>query len=124
MNRLLELAGTTHTFSGAEPAHGIQELLPGDELRVAPTSSSSRGSLVVRLTLHRAGVHVRRPLPGLLLAAEPQLVLISVEPRIVLLQNMLTPTECQVAHAVVRLGHSMSVHVALMRHADLPCVSQ
>ena len=50
----------------------------------------------MRLTLHRVGVHVRKPLPGLLLAVDPQMVLISIEPRIVLLQNALTPTQCKV----------------------------
>ena len=90
------LAGTSHAFSGVDPVHGIQELLPGKDVRTAVTRGSRSRPLTVRLTLHRAGVRVRKPLPGLLLATEPQLVLISVEPRIVLLPNALTPTECQV----------------------------
>jgi hypothetical protein len=93
-------AGTTHVFSGADPVHGIQELLSGNNLRNAVACGNSDGALIVRLILHRAGVHVRKPLPGLLLAAEPQMVLISVEPPIVLVQNALTPTECKVACAL------------------------
>ena len=49
------------------------------------------------LQIHRAAIHVRKPLPaGLLLADDPTLVQISIEPRIVLLQNALTAAECQV----------------------------
>ena len=61
----------------------------------------------LRLTINHAAVHTRKPLPGLLLADDPILVLISAEPRIVLLQSALTPAECQVT-APMFCHHVMS----------------
>ena len=88
-------AGAQRVFSSAKASHVIENLLQHSVLHdMCPDDAGDM--LTVRLNLHRTAVHVRKPLPGLLLAAEPALTLISVEPRIVLLQNALTPAECQV----------------------------
>ena len=83
--------------------------MPSSWLRTA-TAEDAGDVLTVRLQIHRAAVHVRKPLPGLLLADDPALVQISVEPRIVLLQNALTAAECQVlvrvTALIVRFGSS------------------
>ncbi len=97
----------------------MESLLPSSWLRAA---SAPGDVLTVRLRVHRAAIHVRKPLPGLLLADEPALVQISVQPRIVLLQNALTAAECQVLIRVtavtVVLGTSRSALIWSLRQVS------
>ncbi len=94
-------AGTAQVFSSADSSHGMESLLPSSWLRAATAAGDV---LTVRLRIHHAAVHVRKPLPGLLLAEDPALVQISVQPRIVLLQNAITAAECQVLGQVTALA--------------------
>ena len=52
--------------------------------------------MTVTVQLHECAVHLMKPLAGLLLSTEPRLIQISIQPRILLLQNALSPDECKV----------------------------
>ena len=75
--------------------HEIKHFQPSSDLHRA-CGDDTGYKVKVHLTVNRAAVHVRKPLAGLLLADDPALVLISVEPCIVLMQSALTPAECKV----------------------------
>lgn len=53
------------------------------------------GSAEVEFTLHDVQVHIATPLPGLVQSTDPHITLISLQPRILLIENFLSATECQ-----------------------------
>ena len=53
------------------------------------------GSAEVDFTVHDVRVHTALPLPGLVQSSEPHITLVSLQPRILLVENFLSATECQ-----------------------------
>ena len=73
-------------------------------------------SLAVTVRLHRCQVHVQKPIPGLLMSDEPRLTLISLQPHCLMLENALTPAECQ-----VRLCRHWCPQISPWHPAELEC---
>ena len=53
------------------------------------------GTAEVDFRLHDTQIHTALPLPGLVQSTEPHITLVSLQPRILLVENFLSATECQ-----------------------------
>ena len=53
------------------------------------------GNAEVEFRLHAVQMHTATPLPGLVQSTDPQITLISMQPRILLVENFLSGVECQ-----------------------------
>lgn len=66
---------------------------------VAPLEDTQQlermGTAEVEFRVHAVQIHTAVPLPGLVQSTDPHITLISIQPRIVLVENFLCATECQ-----------------------------
>ena len=76
------------------------------------------GTAEVVFTVHAVQIHTALPLPGLVQSADPQITLISLQPRVVLVENFLSDTECQARSWSLKFGSSSS---SLLPLFDLAC---
>lgn len=54
------------------------------------------GYAEIELTLQSVQMHTALPVPGIIASTDPHIILISLQPRILLIENFLSATDCQV----------------------------
>lgn len=64
------------------------------------------GTVEVEFAVHAVQIHITTPLPGLVQTTDPHITLISLQPRILLIENFLSATECQASSLIICILHS------------------
>lgn len=80
-----------HPSSVGFVCSGVRLVAPLEDLQ----QLERMGSAEVEFTLHDVQIHIATPLPGLVQSTDPHITLISLQPRILLVENFLSATECQ-----------------------------
>ena len=70
---------------------GVRLVAPLEDLQ----QLEQAGTAEVELRVHAVQVHTALPLPGLVQSTDPHITLISLQPRILLVENFLSAIECQ-----------------------------
>ncbi|PSC73342.1 prolyl-4 hydroxylase alpha subunit [Micractinium conductrix] len=86
-----------HAFNDRTPEAALPGLVAGAELQ----GGGEGLELEVRVSFESAAVHVQSPIPGLVVAEEPHLVLkVSEDPCLLLADRFLSPQECEAVRAL------------------------
>ena len=86
------------------------------------------GHAEVELKLASVQVHTARPVPGIITCTDPHIILISLQPRILLIDNFLPAADCQVGPIAVASTscfcssfRAMHHPRQLVCHVHVPC---
>lgn len=71
---------------------GVQQVIPLASLQ----QLEQAGYAEVEFRLQALQLHSESPVPGILTCTDPHITLISLQPRILLIDNFLPPADCQV----------------------------
>ena len=74
----------------------------------------------MQLQVHSIHLQSTLPMPGLLMSVDPHITLISLQPRILLIENFLSAADCKVKLLVAAVILSWSVFHTLSGSMGLP----
>ncbi|KAL3139959.1 procollagen-proline 4-dioxygenase activity protein [Trebouxia sp. C0009 RCD-2024] len=94
------MGAATSNLQSADAADSVRFVAPLEDLQ----QLEQVGLAEVEFRLHAVHIHTAMPLPGLVQSTDPHITLISLQPRILLVDNFLTTTECQACFLILRIS--------------------